>query len=79
MRGLSPGRKISQEEKKEQGKFMSFGAALGLGTTTGLNTYVPPVKKNEGPTLVPGQHPEDLPKKRKRNRNKKEPNLEAES
>ena len=75
---MSPGRKIMQEEKKEQAKFMSFGAALGLGTTTGLITYVPPaMKNNDGPTLAPGQHPDDLPKKRKRNRNKKEPTLEA--
>ena len=57
---------------------MSFGAALGLGGGS-LNAYVPPIKKDEGPQLVPGQHPDDMPKKRKRNRNKKEPNLEAES
>lgn len=53
---------------------MSFGAALGLGGNT-LKPYVPPVKKNEGPQLVPGQHPDDIPKKRKRNRNKRQPNL----
>ena len=37
------------------------------------------MKKNDTPQLIPGQHPDDLPKKRKRNRNRKEPNLEAES
>ena len=51
---------------------------MGLGGGS-LNAYVPPIKKDEGPQLVPGQHPDDIPKKRKRNRNKKEPNLEAES
>ena len=40
------------------------------------NSYVP--KKNEGPQLVPGQHPDDVPKKKKRNRHKNhEPKLEA--
>jgi len=29
------------------------------------------MKKNDAPQLVPGQHPDDLPKKRKRNRNRK--------
>lgn len=36
-----------------------------------------PAKKNEEPKLAPGQHPDDIPKKKKRVRNKKEPNLEA--
>lgn len=76
---MSPGRKIGQEEKKEQAKFATFGAALGLGSTT-INAYVPPMmKKNDEPQLVPGQHPDDLPKKKKRVRNRREPNLEAES
>ena len=71
---MSPGRKINEEEKKEQAKFASFGAALGLGSGT-LNAYVPPMKKNDTPQLAPGQHPDDLPKKKKRVRNKRETNL----
>ena len=38
VRGISPNRKIGIEEKKEDTKFKSFGAAFGLGTTT-INTY----------------------------------------
>lgn len=49
---------------------MSFGAALGLGTTN-PNVYVPPQKKNDTSDLVPGQHPDDVPKKKKRVRNRK--------
>jgi hypothetical protein len=43
---------------------------MGLGSTI-INPYVPPIKKNDEPQLVPGQHPDDLPKKKKRNRNKR--------
>jgi hypothetical protein len=75
VRGLSPDRKIGIEEKKEEAKFKSFGAAFGLGTTTlptsnnTLNSHL--MKKDTGPTLVPGQHADDVPKKKKRVRNNK--------
>lgn len=44
VRGVSPGRKLGEEEKKEETKFKSFGAAIGLHTTN-FNAYVPPAKK----------------------------------
>jgi uncharacterized protein with WD repeat len=64
-RGLSPGRKSG--ETKAEAKFKSFGASLDFGAMS-TNHYVP--KKNEGPQLVPGQHPDDVPKKKKRPRHK---------
>ena len=69
-RGLSPGRKNGGEVKVEQ-KFKSFAASLDFDSLS--KTYA--AKKDDAPNLIPGQHPEDAPKKKKRNRNKYEPKL----
>lgn len=68
-RGLSPGRKCGGEVKVEA-KFKSFGASLNFDPYS--NNYA--AKTETGPKLVPGQHPVDPPKKKKR-RQKQEPNL----
>jgi len=73
-RGLSPGRKCGGEMKVEA-KFKSFGASLDFDSANTLN---PPtvsgtyggLRKEEGPKLVPGQFPDDPPKKKKKPRNK---------
>ena len=69
-RGLSPGRKSGGEVKVEQ-KFKSFAASLNFDSLS--NNYT--AKKEDKPNLVPGQHPDDIPKKKKRNRPKYEPKL----
>ncbi len=54
-KGVSPGRKIKQEEKIEVKKFQSFGESLGLNKQEGWGVVQPePDKKN---ALKPGQHP----------------------
>ena len=64
-RGLSPGRKSGAEVKVEA-KFMSFGGSLNFDA----DSHKFAAKKEEGPKLVPGQHPEDPPKKKKRRNHK---------
>lgn len=75
-RGLSPGRRSGGEVKVEA-KFKSFAASLNF------DSPLPPpsgsfggLRKDEPPKLVPGQFPDEAPKKKKR-RNKYEPKLEA--
>lgn len=70
-RGLSPGRKSGGEAKPEP-KFKSFGASLNFDPLS--NNFAARVEP--GPKLVPGQHPEDPPKKKKK-RQRYEPKLEA--
>lgn len=68
-RGVSPGRKIEAEPKKEEGKFKSFASAMNFNAVTlGESKYEPPK-----PKLAPGQHPEDVVQKKKRKRKPKEP------
>jgi translation initiation factor 2A len=69
-RGLSPGRKSGGEAKVEP-KFKSFGGSLNFDPYA--NNFAG--KTETGPKLVPGQHPDDIPKKKKR-RNRNEPKLE---
>lgn len=69
-RGLSPGRKSGGEVIVEQ-KFKSFAASLNFDSLS--NNFA--AKKEDKPNLVPGQHPDDIPKKKKRNRPKYEPKL----
>ena len=66
-RGLSPGRKSGEEVKVEL-KFKSFAASLNFEELS--KPYVP---KKDGQQLVPGQHPEDPPKKKRRNKQKYQP------
>jgi len=63
-RGISPGRK-SGDTKKEEPKFKSFGASLNFEAFDKS-------KKDDAPKLIPGQHPDDIPKKKKRNRHPKQ-------
>lgn len=51
-RGVTPGRKIEVEPKKEEGKFKSFGSAMNYGSLTFDE------KKDEKPKLIPGQFPD---------------------
>ena len=65
-RGLSPGRKSG--EPQPEAKFKSFGASLDFDSLS--SNYVAAKKQDGAPKLVPGQHPDDVPKKKKRNRHK---------
>ena len=63
-RGISPGRKIECEPKKEEGKFKSFASAMNFGAVSlGEQKFEP-----KGPKLIPGQHPDDGAHKKKRKR-----------
>ena len=67
---MSPGRKGG--ETKVEPKFKSFAASLNFDEMS--KTYA--AKNDAPPGLVPGQHPEDVPKKKKRvKHNKYEPKL----
>jgi len=65
-KGLSPGRK-NECEVKAEAKFKSFGASLNFEEINMQGTFGG-LKKDEGPKLVPGQFPDDPPKKKKKPR-----------
>ena len=70
-RGVSPGRKIEVEPKKEEAKFKSFASSMGFQAVK-----LGEEKVDNKPKVAPGQHPDDVfKKKRRRGEKNKELNV----